>query len=106
MVVVEGTECTVSLLNAKLAHFTRKIGSALVGKESKVGMKLKPCPFCGRIDKLKVWKTEQHLKNGVIENWSVSCSAAGDETGCGGTGGTRRTKKEAVEAWNTRPERR
>ena len=69
-------------------------------------MKLKPCPFCGRIDKFKVWKTEQHLDGGVIENWRVSCSMAGDETGCGGTGGARQTKQEAIEAWNTRSERR
>ena len=71
-----------------------------------MGMKLKPCPFCGRIDKLKVWKTEQYLDGGVIENWRVSCNMEGDETGCGGTGGVRRTKKEAIEAWNTRKEGR
>ena len=31
---------------------------------------------------------------------------AGDETGCGSSGGVRRTKKEAIEAWNTRYEKR
>lgn len=68
--------------------------------------KLKPCPFCGRIDKIKVWKTEQRIDDIRIEDWRVTCNMEGDETGCGGSGGVRRTKKEAIEAWNTRTEGR
>ena len=68
--------------------------------------KLKPCPFCGRIDKIKVWKTEQRIDDIRIENWRVTCNREGDETGCGGSGGVRRTKKEAIEAWNIRQEGR
>ena len=64
--------------------------------------KLKPCPFCGRVDKLKVWKTEQRAANVVIENWRVVCNREGDETGCGGSGCVRRTQREAIEAWNRR----
>ena len=63
---------------------------------------LKPCPFCGRADKMKVWKTESRWDHGVIENWRVSCNAEGDEAGCGGSGGAKRTRKEAIEAWNRR----
>lgn len=63
---------------------------------------LKPCPFCGRVDKLKVWKTEQRWDHGVIENWRVVCNREGDETGCGGSGGVYRTRREAIEAWNRR----
>lgn len=63
---------------------------------------LKPCPFCGRVDKLKVWKTEQRWDHGVIENWRVSCDRSGDNTGCGGSGGAYRTREEAIEAWNRR----
>ena len=66
--------------------------------------RLKPCPFCGRLDKVKVWKTEQVLDDIRIENWRVSCSAEGDNTGCGGSSGAYRTRKEAIEAWNKRPD--
>ena len=63
---------------------------------------LKPCPFCGRLDKVKVWKTEQRFDKVKIVNWRVSCNAEGDNTGCGGSGGVKRTRREAIEAWNRR----
>ena len=63
---------------------------------------LKPCPFCGRVDKMKVWNFKQCMGDVKIENWRVSCNAEGDETGCGGSGGAKRTRKEAIEAWNRR----
>lgn len=66
---------------------------------------LKPCPFCGRVDKLKIWATETPFDDMRLTNWHVSCSMAGDGTGCGGTGGARRTREEAIEAWNRRADR-
>lgn len=61
-------------------------------------IELKPCPFCGRVDTPIIWSTRS---TGLI-NWRVSCDMAGDKTGCGGSCGARKTRAEAIEAWNRR----
>lgn len=63
---------------------------------------LKPCPFCGRVDKLNVREIKQILDEIVIKQYSVFCDASGDKTGCGASCGYRRTRNEAVKAWNRR----
>lgn len=64
---------------------------------------LKPCPFCGRADKMVIWATEEtSFDECRLINWRVSCNAEGDETGCGGSSGVKRTREEAIAAWNRR----
>lgn len=69
--------------------------------------KLKPCPFCGKQDPVHV--ADSNEINGALpsdENYkfnpyhAVVCSFT--DGGCGATGGYRRTKCEAIEAWNIR----
>lgn len=69
---------------------------------SRMYKSLKPFPFCGRLDTLTNWALQTPLYDRMIEQWHVSCSMAGDNTGCGGTSGARPTKKKAIEAWNRR----
>ena len=64
--------------------------------------KLKACPFCGRVDKLVIWATETPFDDQRLTNWRVSCDRSGDNTGCGGSSGAYRDRKEAIEAWNRR----
>lgn len=64
--------------------------------------KLKPCPFCGRVDKLVIWATETPFDDRRLTNWRVSCDRSGDNTGCGGSSGAYLDRKEAIEAWNRR----
>lgn len=47
--------------------------------------KLKPCPFCGRDDRLKV---------DAFEQWNVCCEF------CGAIGPIADTSDDACEAWN------
>ena len=64
---------------------------------------LKPCPFCGRKDKLIVHEIKHELDNIEISQYTVVCDASGDNTGCGGNCGYGHfTKEEAIEAWNRR----
>ena len=63
---------------------------------------LKPCPFCGgeRLEVLNM--LEENPEFEVVglskDNFNVVCQD------CFGTGGTRRTYFDAVEAWNRRAE--
>ena len=63
---------------------------------------LKPCPFCGgnRVEVINALEAqpEMELIGLCKDNWNVVCSD------CFGTGGTRRTGWEAIEAWNRRAE--
>ena len=63
---------------------------------------LKPCPFCGRIDKLIINEVHHSLDDMVIKQYRVCCSAEGDNTGCGASCGYQPTEEEAVKAWNMR----
>ena len=63
---------------------------------------LKPCPFCGRTDKLVFYETVQEFDDCKIHQYTIYCDASGDKTGCGASCGYQRTKEEAIEAWNRR----
>lgn len=70
-------------------------------------IKLKPCPFCGRVKPFVGRLTEietvdadhpdYELFNG---QFAVVCDA--QVGGCGAASGFRASEKEAVEAWNRR----
>ena len=66
--------------------------------------KLKSCPFCGREHGFKITSIEHKLDDVTIKQWSVFCDASGDKAGCGASCGYRRTKAEAIAAWNKRSE--
>lgn len=59
---------------------------------------LRPCPFCGSVDALKV--VESDARYATDENYLVVCDWL--DLGCGACGGTRRTKAGAIAAWNSR----
>ena len=63
---------------------------------------LKPCPFCGRVDKLIIDEVHQQRGDFVFRQYRVCCSAAGDNTGCGASCGYQMTEEEAIERWNRR----
>lgn len=60
---------------------------------------LKPCPFCGKTEHLEIVKREdsKHPKH-----YFATCDITSG--GCGGIGGYRFSKQEAIEAWNQRYE--
>lgn len=64
-------------------------------------MELKPCPFCGRIDRVVIAR-EGHDPS----QYQVICDASGHadlpNRGCGGSCGFYDSIDEAVEAWNRR----
>jgi Lar family restriction alleviation protein len=59
------------------------------GFSPKEKLEVKPCPFC---------RTKQNLSIGRTTRWWISC----DTQNCGAEGPHRKTKKAAIEAWNTR----
>lgn len=71
---------------------------------------LLPCPFCGKTHSLIVgaaseaWDADEHGPYPHTESYAVFCDASTDgrRGGCGGAGGYRLTKDEAIEAWNRR----
>lgn len=63
---------------------------------------LEPCPFCGRTDKLIINEVRHQLDDIEIKQYQIVCSAAGDNTGCGGSCGFQRSVDEAITAWNRR----
>ena len=64
---------------------------------------LKPCPFCGRTNKLIIHEVSHLLDGTGIKQYTVVCNASGDNTGCGANCGYWHfTKQEAIEAWNRR----
>ena len=73
---------------------------------------LKPCPFCGRADTLKLTTAQEIAEEGEDDpmpwphsgSWAVICdgSAPGGPGGCGATGGFRASRLEAVQAWSAR----
>lgn len=66
-------------------------------------IKLKPCPFCGRIDKLIISEISHKIGDTKIKQYTVVCNASGDNTGCGASCGLGNfTEQEAIEAWNRR----
>lgn len=60
---------------------------------------LKPCPFCGKTEHLEVIKLEDSMHP---KHYKVTCAITSG--GCGGIGGYRFSKQEAIEAWNARYE--
>lgn len=71
---------------------------------------LLPCPFCGKTHSLiigaasEMWDTDEHGQYPHTETYAVFCDAStdGGKGGCGGAGGYRLTKDDAIEAWNRR----
>lgn len=71
---------------------------------------LLPCPFCGKTHSLIVgaaseaWDVDEHGPYPHTESYAVFCDASTDgrRGGCGGAGGYRLTKDEAIEVWNRR----
>lgn len=61
---------------------------------------LKGCPFCGRSEHLEIVKLEDSMHP---KQYKVTCDITSG--GCGGIGGYRFSKQEAIEAWNNRHER-
>ena len=60
---------------------------------------LKPCPHCGGRNVAAMSSDEiNHDNNG--HDFTVCCLFSAG--GCGATSGYRKTKKEAIEAWNRR----
>ncbi len=58
-------------------------------------MKLKPCPFCGNIDKVSL--EDKFIKlNRVIHHYRVSCRNCWGREYAG-------TEKLAIKMWNRRP---
>lgn len=74
-----------------------------------MGATLKPCPFCGGSDFLRVDDYQFPPDDeGPAWKWGyhVVCSAAGfdnQERGCGSSSAWGETPAEAIEAWNRRP---
>lgn len=71
---------------------------------------LLPCPFCGKTHSpivgaaSEVWNADEHGPYPHTEFYAVFCDASTDgrRGGCGGAGGYRLTKDEAIEVWNRR----
>lgn len=72
-----------------------------------MGNKLKPCPFCGckEIMIANCIELEDCEKfEGCDEEVYLTAVCNFNKGGCGASGGYRRTKEEAIEAWNRRVE--
>jgi len=52
-------------------------------------LRVKVCPFCG---------SKENLDLGHTTKWWISCQSKN----CGAEGPTQKTRKNAIEAWNTR----
>ena len=73
---------------------------------------LKPCPFCGKLNTLKLTTAEELANEGEddplpwqhSESWAVICDGSKPlgPGGCGATGGFASTQDEAVSVWNRR----
>lgn len=59
---------------------------------------LRPCPFCGRLDTVRVQDWYDH----VTHSWTVACWSNGTDHGaaCQVYGPRGRTEAEARELWN------
>lgn len=76
-------------------------------------VELKPCPFCGRDDRMVI-ATEQELRDEkgcdcdsdsdryVAVFCDASSTSAKKRGGCGASGGFKPTRKAAIAAWNSR----
>ena len=69
--------------------------------------KLKPCPFCGKIEPVKILDendfeclSESELEYIYNPYFTVCCDV--NSGGCGACGGFRISQDEAAEAWNGR----
>lgn len=63
-------------------------------------MELKPCPFCGEKDAVRMMMREG--KDGWRNRFFVLCEY--DNGGCGAESGWYHYREEAAEAWNRRAE--
>ena len=68
-------------------------------KEGEVGMKLKPCPFCGNPNPV-YWCYPKDDKSLFTDRWAVLCYYS--DGGCGAEGSHQKSKEEAANAWNER----
>ena len=67
----------------------RKEKIKMIGFSPKEKLVIKRCPFCG---------TKENLDIGRTRVWWISCLSKN----CGAEGPIRKTRKGAIEAWNTR----
>lgn len=90
----EGKSKLLNDVLAVLNEWDQKYG--LISKDD--NMKLKPCPFCGSKAKVKI---KPHMPcEHVMFGYYVTCSNIKCHVLL--LTGTRDTKEEAIEAWNTR----
>jgi len=68
---------------------------------------IKPCPFCGKVDALKLIDSTEVYPEDRDESfvmYQVVCDASTDacEAGCGACNGWQRSQAEAIINWNIR----
>jgi hypothetical protein len=71
-----------------------------------VAKQIKKCPFCGKDDTPQLYlsseiNSDAPAREPDADDWFAVCCDF-NVGGCGGTGGYRPTKAEAVKAWNSR----
>ena len=65
---------------------------------------LKPCPFCGKKDNLRV-ATEKEITgddHGLTDYFAVYCGNTCMDIGCHATGGYSNSEEGAIARWNRR----
>lgn len=69
-------------------------------------VRLKPCPFCGSVESLKIASAmdmeecENFEQCGQCSYLTIVCDF--NKGGCGATSGFRISEEKAIEAWNRR----
>lgn len=74
-----------------------------------MGIKMAPCPFCGRADALCIeWASEQSdWEDGNEDSCQIYCDASGsvEPRGCGASCGACVDEDVAIQKWNERVEK-
>lgn len=66
---------------------------------------LKPCPFCGKIDTVGVFREDDvtpELKEVSSAPWGYAVLCDAQAGGCGSSSGYKSNKKDAIKLWNGR----